>query len=130
MCAFFYIRLQYTVCLSNFNLNIEKTIVVLQPSSAAQLICWSNPHRFWTAGMLAPIPGSPDRPDILHPHTRLSARGEFLVCYRTLLIRTQILQIRNCRAAQDTKGSQDTASRFRLIRLRRSASHSAIAIFR
>jgi hypothetical protein len=34
---------------------------------------------------------------------RLSACGQFLVCYHTLLVRTQI---RNCRVAQDTKGSQ------------------------
>ena len=66
-----------------FVLRVEKIIVVLQPSIAAQLIRWFNPHRLRTAGILVSILGSPDRSDILHPHSRLSFGEKFLVCYCT-----------------------------------------------
>jgi hypothetical protein len=69
-----------------FVLRVEKIIVVLQPSTAAQLIRWFNPHKFRTVGnlgILVSIPSFPDRRDILHPHSRLSFGEQFLVCYRT-----------------------------------------------
>jgi hypothetical protein len=44
--AFFYIRIQYIVSLSNLTENI---IVVLELSIVPQLNIWFNPHRFWTA---------------------------------------------------------------------------------
>jgi hypothetical protein len=112
-----------------FVLNAKQIIVVLQPSSAAQRYAGpthtdsANCRHACTDPWISKPTGQP------HPHSRLSARGQFLVCYRALLIRTQIMQIRNYKAAHVTKGSRDIASRFRLTRLRRSASHSATAIF-
>ena len=111
----------HTVSLST----VEKIIVVLQ-AICCTAICWFNPHGF--RELLACLYRSLDTQNhrTYCTHAGGPPVGNFWCATVPLLIRTQILQIRNCRAEEDTKGSQDTASRFRLIRLRRSASHSGL----
>jgi hypothetical protein len=91
-----------------------------------------------TAGMLEPIPDHPDRPDPDRPDNGTHAAvyppvGNFwcATIHCSSEHRSCSSETRNCKAAHDTKGRElDTTSRFRLIHLRRSASHSVIAIFR
>ena len=64
-------------CIFEQSADVEKIIVVLQAICCTP-ICWFNPQGFRTAGMLAPVPGTADRPGILHPRTRLFASGKFL----------------------------------------------------
>jgi hypothetical protein len=82
-CFFAILNPQHTVSSINF-LNAEKIVVVLQPSAAAQRYEAGSTHTVsgncWHALGMHP-----------HPRIRLSASGQFLVCYHTLLIRTQIL---------------------------------------
>ena len=120
---FFLLHALNTVSFSN--LNAEKIIVVLQ-AICCTAICWFNPHGF--RELLACLYRSLDTQNhrTYCTHAGGPPVGNFWCATVPLLIRTQILQIRNCRAEEDTKGSQDTASRFRLIRLRRSASHSGL----
>ena len=110
--------------------------------SSCTAICWVNPHGFWELLACVPVCWQP------HPRSRLSASGQFLVCYHTLLIRTQILQIRDCQEQRRTLRARRHALRIHeLIRLHvrlpesygilpeskntlRSAPHSVIAIFR
>jgi hypothetical protein len=70
-------------CIFDQFLNAEKIVDVLQPSAAAQRYAGSThtvSGNCWHALGMHP-----------HPRSRVSASGQFLVCYHTLLIRTQIL---------------------------------------
>ena len=83
-----------------------------------------------TAGMLAPILRTPDRPDN-RTHTAVYPPVGNFWC-ATVLCSSEH---RSCRSASAEQSMTPRALRmqhldFRLIRLRRSASHSAIAIFR
>jgi hypothetical protein len=82
-----------------------------------------------TASMLAPIPRSPGRPDN-RTHTAVYPPvGNFWCAIVHCSSEHRSCRSGTYKAAQITTGSRDTASRLRLICLRRSASHSAIAIF-
>ena len=127
-------------CIFEQFLNAEKIVVVLQPSAAAQ--------RY--AGSTHTVSGNCWHALGMHPHPRShqSASGQFLVCYHALLVRTQILQIRDCQEQRRTLRARRHALRIHeLIRLHvrlpesygilpeskntlRSAPHSVIAIFR
>ena len=116
--------------------------------SSCTAICWVNPHGFsGTAGVPVPMTDSlttrTNRIQNHAPDNRTHAAvnppvSNFWCATMSAHQNPDPADQELSGAAQDTKGSptyfQDTASRFELIRLHvrllRSASHSAIAIFR
>ena len=101
-------------CIFEQSADVEKIIVVLQ-AICCTAICWFNPHGFRTAGMLVPVPGTADRPDIcIHAPVCPPVGNFWRLPY--LLIRH-----RSCRSASAEQSGTPRALRMQLSGCRMTA---------